>query len=320
MMEKQVKYGVRFIHLAAGLLRPGMAMLFLLPFLLGCPYNNSYHVYYDGNQETEGYPPVDSKAYFPGDPATVLAKPDGLKKGALEFLGWRRSRSGNESPLQAGDRIEIAYEDVWLYAWWEDDPNYNPYIYADHPDTGGVIITQYHPYNEPIYSEITTTIPDTLDGKPVTVIGEGAFANRYFEKIVLPSKLQIIENKAFAGGYITDIAIPNTVESIGKLAFQRVGLQSITWGSGIESIGDYAFDGNYLTTLFLPAAVKSLGEGAFSDNEVVAIEIGENVDIKNKTSLGKNGASFLEYYRDKNRSAGFYVYKNNAWQGPYNTR
>jgi hypothetical protein len=315
-MRKTVTYGIKFIYRTGGLSAFGflyMGLLFLLPLLAGCPiYQESYYVYYDGNNNTDGFPPVDSRAYFPGEAAVVLAKPEGLKKGNLEFLGWQSS--GNGGPFQAGDIIDIGHGDIWLYASWQDDPDYKPFDYADHPGTGGVIITRYYQFNG--YSSLTV-IPDTLDDKPVTVIGEGVFAGIFFDNITLPAQLAIIGNKAFAGGWLGKITIPDTVTTIGKLAFQFAALESLSLGRGLETIDDYAFDGNRLTVLFLPENIKTVGEGAFSGSEVVSIEIGGNVTIRNETSMGIYGASFLKYYQDNGSQAGVYVYNSGEWRGPY---
>ncbi|MDR0759188.1 MAG: leucine-rich repeat domain-containing protein [Treponema sp.] len=316
--KKMAFHGTGFIRRTAG-----MGLLFLLPLILGCPlYDVSfgddedriYRVYYEGNGHTGGSPPVDLTTYSPGDKVTVLAKPEGLKRGTLHFGGWRQYGSNNV--FQAGDAMYIGYEDVLFYAWWQDDPNYIPFQYADHSDTGGVIITQYAPYEENYYAA-ALTIPDELGGKTVTAIGEGVFANRYFDGITLPSQLQAIGNKAFARTHITNITIPDTVTSIGKLAFQDASLETISLGSGLNSIGDYAFDGNRLTVLLLPASVKSVGEGAFFGNEVRSIEIGANVAIESDTSMGTHGASFYKHYQDQGAKAGVYLYKDHAWKGPY---
>jgi hypothetical protein len=269
-------------------------------------------VYYEGNGHTQGFPPVDSKIYFPGDTAVVLAKPEDLKKGNLNFLGWRRS--GSETPLQAEDKISIGYEHIWLYAWWEDDPNRLPYVYAPDPRTGGMIITKYLAYNE--YGPVLA-IPDELEGKPVTAIGEGAFAGASLQDILLPKQLALIGSKAFAGNWLDAIVIPDRVTSIGKLAFQNCSLETLSLGSGLESIADYAFEENHLTALFLPAGVKTLGEGAFYGNALVSIKIGGQVAIESDTSLGTEGASFRAYYESKNSRAGVYLYDSGAWKGPY---
>jgi hypothetical protein len=315
MIRKLIAYTARLIRRNICALWPGAGLLFLVFLLLGCPdyREESYHVYYRGNNHTAGFPPVDSKVYFPGDRATVLDKPEDLKKGDLEFLGWQRS--GFLKLYQPGDTINIGYEDVWLYAWWEDDLNYNPYEYSDDLQNGGVIITRYSPFDG---NNSDIIIPETLDGKPVTAIGEGVFSGQYLDSVVLPGKLVVIGNKAFAGNWLRNITIPDTVKSIGKLAFQDCSLERIKLGSGLESIDDYAFDNNRLTVLFLPKSVKSVGEGAFSGNEIASIEIGSDVDIKNETSMGAYGASFRGYYTgQKSRAGGVYLYKSDAWKGPY---
>jgi hypothetical protein len=285
-----------------------LALLFLLP---GCPaFERVYRVYYEGNGNTGGYPPVDSTVYSLGDEAVVLAKPADLKKGSLEFLGWQHSE--NTVPLQAGDRITMD-DDVFLYAWWEDDPDASPYQIEADP-SGGVIITGYIDYN---YGPYLAVIPETLDEKPVIGIGEAAFADAYLQSVTLPARLEFIANKAFVGNWLNRLHIPDSVRSIGKLAFQNVGLESLSLGSGLELVDDYAFDGNGLQNLFLPPQVRELGEGAFADNPLETIEIGDSVIIRNDTALGIHGAAFRRHYAGKGSGAGVYLFKNGAWEGPY---
>jgi hypothetical protein len=283
-----------------------------LPLLFGCPvFEEVYHVYYDGNGNTEGFPPVDSKTYAPGNTAVALDKPDSLKNGSLEFLGWHQP--GNNTPFQPGDTIQIGYDSVFLYALWEHDPDNNPYVYTVNSQGGGVTITRYDPYNT--FHE-AIIIPDTLGDKPVTVIGEGAFAYAYVTDIVLPKQLEHIGSKAFAGNWIDTIVIPDTVKSIGMLAFQDSSLRNISLGSGLESIGAYAFDGCSLTALFLPEKLKTLGEGAFYHNDLASIGLGDNVAIQSDTDLGTYGASFRSYYQSKDSAAGIYLYHSGSWKGP----
>jgi hypothetical protein len=282
--------------------------LFLLP---GCPvFQNIYRVYYEGNGNTSGYPPVDSTMYSLGDEAVLLDKPADLKKGDFDFLGWQHI--GNDTPLQAGDRITIN-GDVFLYAWWENDPDSSPYEIEEDP-SGGVIITGYRAYD---YWPYFAVIPETLDEKPVIGIGEAAFADAHLQAVTLPARLEFIGNKAFAGNWFSRLQIPDSVRSIGKLAFQNVGLESLSLGSGLELIDDYAFDGNALQNLFLPPQVKQLEDGAFAGNPLETIEIGDAVIIRNDTALGIHGADFRKRYAGKGSAAGVYLYKTGAWEGPY---
>jgi hypothetical protein len=282
----------------------------LLPLVSGCPvFQDVYQVYYNGNGNTNGIPPVDNRFYSSGDYAVVLERPSNLEKGTLEFLGWQQV--GNDTPLKAGDRITV-YSDVVLYAWWKDDPEAIPYKFIV-DSSGGAIITEYFRYN----TGPAVVIPEVLDEKPVIGIGEGAFARAYLDAVTFPQQLEFIGNKAFIGNGFNAVVIPDSVKSIGKLAFQEVYLTSLTLGSGLESIGDYAFDNNRLQILFLPPQVQSIGEGAFADNSLETIEIGDNVAIQNDTAMGIHGAAFRRYYTAQGSRAGIYLHKADGWTGPF---
>jgi hypothetical protein len=293
-----------------GSLPLAVAALATLLLLSGCPfYDEVYSVYYHGNDQTSGNPPVDSRAYSSGTQAVVLGKSPDLKKGNLNFLGWQQM--GYDTPLQPGDSI-IVYSDVNLYAWWENDPDANPYNFVDDPSDRGVVITEYIPYNYPSI----VNIPKELGGKAVLGIGEGVFSEVYLEAVTFPDGLEFIGNKAFAGIWLGTVKIPDTVKSIGKLAFQNNNLEDLDLGSSLESIGDYAFDNNRLEILYLPSQLKTLGEGAFADNPLKIIELGGGLAISNDTAFGAYGAAFRRYYADGGSRAGLYSYKGGSWTGP----
>ena len=71
-------------------------------------------------------------------------------------------------------------------------------------------------------SETTVTVPDTVEGYPVTEIGE----------------------KAFARSRVVSVTLPDTVEEIDWFAFSEcVSLKTVTVGSALSEIGYGAFDG-----------------------------------------------------------------------------
>ena len=105
-------------------------------------------------------------------------------------------------------------------------------------DSGNVRITRYIGSGGPV------DIPATIDGKPVTSIGEFAFQQ--------------------CSG-ITSINIPNSVTSIQQGAFSNCsGLSSITIPSSVTSIENTAFWGcSGLTSITIPSSVTSIGVNVF---------------------------------------------------------
>lgn len=101
-------------------------------------------------------------------------------------------------------------------------------------------------------------IPDTIDGKTVTAIGEDCFFNC---------------------GKLKEVILPNTIVSIGAQAFALCkGLTDITLPDSVKVIGHHAFrDCRGLKKVILPKSLKSLPVGMFSfcylhDPEIVLPE------------------------------------------------
>ena len=135
-------------------------------------------------------------------------------------------------------------------------------------ENGEVVITGYNNTGSAI------DIPATIDGKPVTKIGNFAFADRVETKgsditsLTLPSSLKVIGDGAFSvNSTITSLSIPANVESIGARAFHTwIKLSNITFeGKKLKSIGAYAFRNCHsLSSLSLPSGIERLDTSAFS--------------------------------------------------------
>jgi TolB-like protein len=102
-----------------------------------------------------------------------------------------------------------------------------------------VTITKY------IGSAASVTIPASIGGLPVTVIGENAFSNYKS---------------------LTSVTIPLSVTTIGGGAFVACsGLTRVTIPSSVTTIGGGAFYGCWgLTSVAIPSLVTSIGYGAFA--------------------------------------------------------
>ena len=134
------------------------------------------------------------------------------------------------------------------------------------PDTlGGKPVTRIGNYAFAFCRKITSvTIPAT-----VTSIGEGAFQLcEVLTDATLPAGVTSIEARAFEScSKLTTAAIPPTVTSIGTMAFYGCdGLTSVTIPGGVKLIGHSAFkDCDSLASVTIMDGVETIGRSAFRD-------------------------------------------------------
>lgn len=192
-----------------------------------------------------------------------------------------------------------------------------------------VTITDYH-------SSLSgnVIIPSTIDGYPVTTIGNSAFWScKKITSVTIPSSVKTIGAKAF--GYctnLTSIDVPDGVTSIGADAFydcynlksidipdsitvinahtfyRCMSLTKITIPESITAIGDGAFlTCTGLTSVTIPDSVTSIGESAFAKcTGLTSVNLGNGVktlgmsafdDCSNMSSIivGKSLKSLSSY-------------------------
>lgn len=111
------------------------------------------------------------------------------------------------------------------------------------------------------------TVPEEIDGLPVTAIGSDAFRDfKNIPEITLPSRITSIGSGAFSGcSKLASVNIPDGVTEIPILAFYNCGaLEAIQLPDGVTSIGSSAFSGcSKLASVNIPDGVTSIGSGAF---------------------------------------------------------
>lgn len=129
---------------------------------------------------------------------------------------------------------------------------YGPYTYIV-TDNNEAAIIYYDGDNANV------SIPSTLGGYPVAVIGDDVF--------------EMCDS-------LKTVTIPNSVKSIGNGAFCGCEiLKSVTIGSSVVTIGDGAFSACIaLPSVIIPNSVTSIGDEAFSDcTALTSITIGSSV-------------------------------------------
>jgi hypothetical protein len=282
-------------------------LLLLLPVLvlLGCPpFQDPYKVYYHSPDATAGTVPVDKKTYKDGDTATVLGQGN-LENNGCNFLGWQPLYSyhpRNEVIFNPGDKIEIEWDDIDLFAVWDDGKD-TPLTFE--VKDGEMTITGL---KEDFYFSGTVVIPDTLQGKNVTVIDDNALSNSSITELRLPKHLKYIGVGAFAGNEITNITIPDSVEFIGTGAFRNNSLKGVTLGKGLTTLESHTFYNNELINIVIPANITTVKTGAFGENDIVFIRLGANVVIQGDNVFGIYGNEFRTFYAGK--PAGLYHYND----------
>ena len=112
------------------------------------------------------------------------------------------------------------------------------------------------------------TIPSTINGLPVSKIGDNAFyKNASLTRVTIPGSVTGIGVCAFYWCYnLTSVTIPSGVTSIGDSAFEFCGsLSGVTIPNSVIEIGGNAFSNcTNLASAAIGNKVASIGRGAFS--------------------------------------------------------
>ena len=131
-------------------------------------------------------------------------------------------------------------------------------------------------------------IPEQIDGKDVSIIGDSVFYNKTFIKtVIIPDTVTTIGDNAFNScTSMTDVTFGKNVKTIGNYAFNYcTSLKSVNLPDSIESIGDYAFrNDDAITEVTFGNGIKTIGSSAFYDCDSIT-------DIRIPSSLTYLGNS-----------------------------
>ena len=132
-------------------------------------------------------------------------------------------------------------------------------------------------------------IPAEYNGKPITEIGNDAFANMPIKSVVFPDSIKVIGEWSFCGDNelesitigqgvtiigstafsecysLKNVVIPDNVQMIGECAFSCCfELESVAIGSGIKVISKEAFGSTRLKSIVIPSTVETIDKNAFA--------------------------------------------------------
>jgi len=115
-------------------------------------------------------------------------------------------------------------------------------------------------------------IPEVIDGKTVTAIGNDVFRNKpSIKTVIIPDTVTSIGDFAFYNCHkLTTVTLSNSLKTIGANCFNLCRSLTSIHLNNVESIGEFAFFGcEKLTTVNLGNNIKEIPVRAFSDCELL---------------------------------------------------
>ncbi|MDT2227957.1 leucine-rich repeat protein [Enterococcus faecalis] len=121
-------------------------------------------------------------------------------------------------------------------------------------------------------------IPDSINGIPITTIGDSAFSNKGITSVTFPNTVTIINRLAFDNNpNLTNVQLPSNLTTIGMGAFRECGLTNVVIPDSVTTLDSYAFYRNKLTNVTIGSGVSYISSFAFPGNPLVNLQLGENV-------------------------------------------
>jgi serine/threonine protein kinase len=161
-----------------------------------------------------------------------------------------------------------------------DPPRDDDALYADHP-TNPASDFQYEIVGDTVKisrfigSATVVKIPETIENKPVTIIGRESFKqSRDFTAVILPKTTKIIESEAFFNcSWLRHISIPEGTDRIDEGAFAGCALTEVLLPASVTHFSNAVYQCPTLVSIGVDPAnqvFKSI-DGLLYDKEVAAI-------------------------------------------------
>lgn len=127
-------------------------------------------------------------------------------------------------------------------------------------------------------------IPDTIDGKKVSVLNLGLFrSNEVVEEIILPESLKIIEDQAFLDATALRKLEINGIETMGDYCIYGCPkIKEVRLPEGLKELGESAIENcENLTDIYLPSTLETIDEYNFdlcADGLKIHVPAGSNTE------------------------------------------
>ena len=184
---------------------------------------------------------------------------------------------------------------------------------------GNATITDYS-------GSATPTIPETLDGYPVTAIDANAMSSKSLISITFNHDITVGENSFYnnsglavnlnanltsTGTYTnppfkncnigTGLNISSTPTFLGNYLFNKSGLTNIIIPNNITTLNNSCFRDNNFTDIIIPSSVTTLGDNCFRNCSISNLYLNSQATIWNNSFLGNEN---IKIYLNANLTSG----------------
>lgn len=138
-------------------------------------------------------------------------------------------------------------------------------LYSFCRDDGNVSLTRYMGGARE-YIDFTVIPKKIRIPEFVSKIGKGAFQGQNATEVIVPAKLEAIEEEAFRYSELRYIKIPDSVSNIGVGAFENCRyLEEMTLPCSLDEVSDSMLEQTAISYIEIPGNVERIGENAFAD-------------------------------------------------------
>ncbi len=135
-------------------------------------------------------------------------------------------------------------------------------------------------------------IPEEINGRKITVIGEEAFVNEeQLKSIVIPDTVTEIQSFVFVNSNNLEcVVMSKNIEKIGERAFMGTSCYEIELPDTLKELGDGAFSTCKLNEVVIPGSIKVIRKGSFfSSKQLQKVVIEEGVEVIEKEAFEQCG-------------------------------
>ena len=128
------------------------------------------------------------------------------------------------------------------------------------------------------YKDNVWALPTKIDGKTVTGISTGSFAQKSISsKLIISPTIKIIDSNSFVSNSILALALPDSVTSIGEVSFTGNSISTLNIPGSVETIGSNAFNSNNIRKLTLNEGIKTLNDYCFANNAFKSVKLPDSL-------------------------------------------